>query len=147
MRGFPPLHVLIFAVAFALLALPLSRLTFARPDAAPTSHVKTEKKAEDKVPTFIRMRLAHVPISLSLQVDGHELLSPEQQKPKETEISLDTEIAIPADGIEIIATATWPDGTPDTALTLELEPNEKENRSLTNWSTGNKLSAPYTFRW
>lgn len=147
MRGFPPLHVLTFAIAFALLAIPLAQLTFARPDEAPVAQVRVEQKAGNKVPTFMRIRLAHVPTSLSLKVEGHELLSPEQQKPTETDISLDTEITIPAEGLEILATATWPEGTPDTALTLDLEPSEKENRSLTNWSAGNHLSAAYTFHW
>jgi hypothetical protein len=146
-RGFPPLHVLLFAIAFALLALPLSRLTFARPDEMPTEHVRVEEKAHSRVPTFIRVRLAHRPTSLSLKVEGRELLSAEQQKPTETDIPLDTELVIPADGLEILATATWPEGTPDTALTLELEPSEMENRSLTNWSAGNQLSAAYTFHW
>ncbi|QIF01316.1 hypothetical protein [Roseimicrobium sp. ORNL1] len=138
----------IFVVAFALLAIPLARLTFARVDEKPVHTTsKVEMAASEKVPTFIRVRLAHVPTSLSLKVDGHELLAAEQQKPKETDISFNTEIAIPADGLEILATATWPEGTPDTALTLDLEPSEKENRSLTNWSAGNQLSAAYTFHW
>lgn len=147
MRGFPPLHVLTFAIAFALLAVPLSQLTFARPDEMPAIAARVEKEPSDKVPTFIRVRLAHVPTSLSLKVDGHELLPSEQQKPDETDLSLNAEISIPADGLEIFVTAAWPDGTPETALTLDLEPSEKENRSLTNWSSGNQLSAAYTFRW
>jgi hypothetical protein len=146
-RGFPPLHVITFAIAFALLAIPLAQLTFARPNELPVAQVRVDQKAENKVPTFIRVRMAHVPTSLSLKVEGRELLSAEQLKPKETDLSLETEIAIPTDGLEILATATWPDGTPDTALTLELEPSEKENRSLTNWSAGKQLSAAYTFRW
>lgn len=147
MRGFPPIHVLAFAIAFALLAIPLSHLTFARPDEAPVQHVLAEEKTGNKVPTFIRVRLAHLPTSLSLMVDGRELLSPEQQKPQEMDLSLDTELAISEVGLEILATATWPEGTPDTPLTLELEPSEKENRNLTNWSAGPQLSAAYTFHW
>jgi hypothetical protein len=146
-RGFPPLHVLTFVVAFVLLAIPLSRLTFARPNEIPAMSAKVEKETVATMPVFIRVRLAHVPTSLSLKVDGRELLSPEQQKPTDTKISLDAELVIPAEGLEFAATATWPEGTPSTALTLDLEPSEKENRSLTNWSIGNKLSAAYVFHW
>lgn len=148
MRGFPPLHVFIFVVVFALLAIPLARLTFARVDEAPVRTARVEKEDPGKVPTFIRIRLAHVPTSLSLKVEGQELLSPEQQKPDNTKISFDTELAIPAEGkLEISAAATWPEGTPSTALTLELEPSDKQNQSQTSWSIGNKLSAAYTFNW
>ena len=147
MRGFPPLHVLTFLVAFALLAIPLSRLTFARVDEMPVRPAKVEKAASEKVPTFIQIRMAHAPTSLSLKVDGHELLSPEQQKSGDTKLSFDTELSIPSEALEISATATWPEGTPSTVLTLDLEPSEKQNQSQTNWSIGNKLSAAYTFRW
>ncbi|WP_113956904.1 hypothetical protein [Roseimicrobium gellanilyticum] len=137
-----------FIIAFALLSIPLSHLTFARVDKKPVVQDKAQNKAEEKVPTYIRVRLAHVPASLSIKVQGQELLSPEQQKPTATSISFEAELAIPAEGLEIIASATWPEGTPNTALTLDLEPSEKQNRSLTNWSKGNKLSpTSYLFLW
>ena len=31
MRGSPPLHLVLFVIGFALLAMPLAQLTFARP--------------------------------------------------------------------------------------------------------------------
>lgn len=131
-----------------MLALPLARLTFARVDEKPAKPGSEVKKVTEKVPTFIRVRLAHTPNELSLKLDGQELLSPEQQKSRETDLSFTTEIAIPPDGIEIIATATWPEGTPATAITLDLEPDEKGNRSLTNWSTGDKLlPTAFPFNW
>lgn len=34
----------------------------------------------------------------------------------------------------------WPEGTPDTALTVEVEPDGFETRSETRWSTGSALS-------
>ncbi len=147
MRGFPPLHVLTFAVAFALLAIPLSHLTFARLDETPVALVKAEQRVDGTVATFIRVRLAHQPATLSLTVDGKELLSPEQQKPQELDLSFETALIIPADGLEIYARATWPEGTPDTAVTIDLEPSEKDPKSKTNWSTGPALKAPYQFQW
>jgi hypothetical protein len=50
--------VLTFVVAFALLAIPLARLTFARVDELPVHAAKVEKETLEKVATFIQVRLA-----------------------------------------------------------------------------------------
>lgn len=147
MRGFPPLHVLAFAVAFALLAIPLYHLTSAQLNEAPAAPVNMDGKSVEKLPAFIRVRMAHQPSSLSLTLDGVELLSPEQQKPGELEISLETPLAISPDGVEIFAKAAWPEGTPATALTIDLEAGDKEPRTQTNWSAGKELKAAYVFQW
>lgn len=147
MRGFPPLHVLAFVVAFVLLAIPLSHLTSARVDETKQEEMKEKKTDEEKVPTFIRVRMAHLPSSLSLTVDGVELLSAEQQKPQELEFSLETPLAISTEVLEIFAKATWPEGTPSTAVTIELEPSERDPRTLTNWSIGSELKSAYQFQW
>jgi hypothetical protein len=139
--------VLTFAVAFALLAIPLSHLTFARLDETPMALVKVEKQENEKVPTFMRVRLAHKPSTLSLTVDGKELLSADQQKPQELDLSLEAPLTIPAEGVEIFAKATWPEGTPDTAVTIDLEPSEKDPKSQTNWSAGTELGSAYLFQW
>ena len=147
MRGFPPLHVIIFAVAFALLAIPLSHLTFARIDETPLALVKVEKQESSQIPTFIRVRMAHKPDTLSMTVDGKELLSAEQQKPQELDLSFEAPLTIPAEGVEIFTKATWPEGTPGTAVTIDLEPNDKEPKSETNWSTSTGLKSSYLFQW
>ena len=51
------------------------------------------------------------------------------------------------DGNELIVSATWPEGTPETALTVELEPDGFETRSETRWSSGTELNEVLTFTW
>lgn len=156
MRGFPPLHVIAFTLAFALLAIPLSHLTFARPDTGAKAVEGATAPAEpttNLVPVLVRVRMAHVPTSLSLKFDGsQEILPPELQKPSSGTIEFRTKLTLPKqarDGIEIFATAAWPAGTPDTAITLDLEPEaEMESKSFTQWTSGSpELSAPFKYSW
>jgi hypothetical protein len=143
-RGSPLLHFLIGVIAFALFAIPVSRLTVAREESPATE--KPESSAEEAgAPrrTFIRVRVAHVPQSLSLKLGDRELLPSPATSPVETEAT----IGIPKDGLELALNAKWPDGTPDTAVTIELEPDELESRRETLWSTGPALNGIITFKW
>jgi hypothetical protein len=51
------------------------------------------------------------------------------------------------DGDELWVSASWPSGTPDTALTVELEPDGLEQKSETRWSEAGELSEVLTFHW
>lgn len=153
MRGFPPLHVIAFTLAFALLAIPLSHLTFARPDGGGpakdngTPATTAAAATKTKLTTYARLRLAHLPVSLSVTLDGIELLPVDGQKPLEGNVEFETALSFPNEGIELVVTAQWPAGTPDTAVTLELEPEEKEARTQTQWSTGESMSKPFAYTW
>ena len=48
---------------------------------------------------------------------------------------------------QVNVSATWPGNTPDTALTLEFEPDGLESRSETRWSSGGSLDEVITFSW
>ena len=145
MRGFPPLQIFLLGLAFCLLAVPLAQLTgnVAQVKAAPVT-----VKAGDvpvKVAAVIRLRYAHKPLSISLKQGGQELLpkldftsSPAEQQ---------TSMTISKAGNELELTATWPPGTPDTALTLEIEPDGLETRSETRWSGDSALNEILTFTW
>lgn len=149
MRGFPPIHVIAFTLAFALLAIPLSHLTFARPS-GPVARTEGSENASAKdarLGTYVRVRLAHVPVSLSLKLDGAELLPAGEQKPQKGQVEFQTSLPFPNEGIEILVTAQWPAGTQDTAVTIELEPEEKESRVQTQWSTGDSMSKPFAYNW
>lgn len=136
MRGFPPLHLIIITIGFALLAMPLAHLTSARP----ATSTAAETSSPSTTPTLIRVRFAHVPQSVSLKHDGRELLPA-------SSIEFRAELTIPPDGIELFLTATWPAGTPDTAITVELEPDGLETQSQTRWSNGGSLAEPLLFHW
>jgi hypothetical protein len=49
--------------------------------------------------------------------------------------------------VDVFLSATWPQNTPDTALTLEIEPDGLEARSETRWSAAGSLDEVITFSW
>ena len=171
MRGFPPFHVLLFAAAFMLLAIPLMHLTsstlFAGPAEEPhDEHHDAEHGSDaaggpkvvqgglehpegehvhEAVPALVRLRYAHRPVSVSLKQDGLELLKSVDLNGSPVEVK--AAIAVSHEGNELIISAQWPDGTPDTALTVEIEPDGFETRRETRWSDAAALREVVTFQW
>lgn len=155
MRGCPPIHLMLLAIAFALVAVPLAQLTGnARPP--------TEKAAGDRqsvqgmddhpeedhvhgVSVLIRLRFAHRPERVSLMAGETELLK--ELVWSETQALAEVSLEIGHEGEEYLLEATWPEGTPDTALTVELEPDGLDLKSETRWSEESAVSDLLTFHW
>jgi hypothetical protein len=147
MRGSPLLQCLVGAIAFALFAIPLTRLTLARMDAHPMEPAsQTTAESAGKRHTFIRVRLAHPPESLSLKLNGREII-PSPTPPIPSLIETEASLPLSKDGIELMLAARWPEGTPDTAVTVELEPDELDARRETRWSAGPALNEILSFKW
>lgn len=132
---------------FAALAVPLVQLTSAKPVmpvSAPTEDVTLKSDLSKPVPTLIRARFAHQPKLLTVKL-GERLLLNLGIGPSPVEAS--TSLVIPVDGIELQVDAEWPSGTPDTALTLEVEPDGLDTKTETRWSNGPALSDFVPFVW
>lgn len=145
MRGFPPIHIILFAVAFALVAVPLSKLTFARPVLSLPAAPAPASVDTGKNPTLLRLRFAHRPLAVSVKAGADKLW--EVTQPEEMTLEHPVALAIPAEGLEFWVTATWPEGTPDTAVSLELEPEGKDTLSQTHWSLGPTMDQIFSFSW
>ena len=150
MRGFPPLQIFLLGLAFGLLAVPLYQLTgqsqsmsgdATTDEAAPAG----SNSKPDKVETLIRLRYAHQPKSVSLKQGDRELLKVADLAASPLEISAD--LMVSKDGNELTLQATWPMGTPDTALTLEIEPDGLDARTETRWSADAALDEILTLTW
>lgn len=128
-------------LAFGVLAVPLVNLTTARKAVA----VQKAVQAAGLHKTLVRLRFAHPPKSASLKYGEKELL--EKPDLASSPVELDADLEIPAEGIEFILSAEWPDGTPDTALTLELEPDGLDTKSETRWSLGSTMTEVISFQW
>lgn len=148
MRGYPPIQLFFLMLAFGAMAVPLARLTFAKEKPVMTVAAPTEKETKH-TPTQLRVRFAHQVKSLSAKLGDREVLQNTTSgvanfmSPVESKLDLD----IPTEGIEFIVSAEWPDGTPDTALTLELEPDGLDSKSETRWSSGNQMTEVISFQW
>lgn len=145
MRGFPPIQLFLLCLAFVALAVPLSHLT------GNTHNAKVVKiplingapeGAESMIALF-RLRFAHKPATLSLKIADKELITSAVASPLE----LHAEVPATQEGVDAFLSATWPENTPDTALTLEIEPDGLEARSETRWSSAGSLDEVITFSW
>lgn len=147
MSGFPPIQIFLLCVTFALLAIPLTHLTEGR-DAKDTGKggAATARRSPDaSVPAFLRLRYAHRPLTVSLKQGDTELLGRVDLAASPTEARV--RLLLTKKIAELSLRATWPDGTPDTALTVELEPEGVESRSVTSWSAQAQLNEVITFQW
>lgn len=141
MRGFPPIQLAVLVIAFAALAIPLSHLT-GDPQTEPPAPAPA-KKTETAVHALLRLRYAHPPAQLSLKLGGKELITTIQESP----IEVDATLSDIKDGIEVLLNATWPENTPDTAITLEVEPDGLETLRETRWSSASSLDEVLSFSW
>ncbi len=140
MRGFPPIQIFLLALTFIVLAVPLSHLT-GTVTQAKTAPAKVEES--QSVKTLLRLRYAHKPVTLSVKIADKELIAEIAGSP----IEVQTALPSVKDGVDVFLSATWADGTPDTSITLELEPDGIASRSETRWSSAGSLDEVITFEW
>lgn len=134
---FPALGVVV------LLGLFLYRMTAGTPPAQEISRPASAEQSAD-VPTVITVRCAHRPEFLSISRAGRVLWqSAAPGLHEEVECSLPLENG----SATLTVSARWPEGTPDTPVTLELEPEGREAASATRWSFGPSLNDSYSFSW
>lgn len=126
-----------------LLGLFLYKMTAGTPPAQEASRPAPAEQSAD-VPTVITVRCAHRPEFLSISHGGRVLWqSASPGLHEEVERSLPLE-----DGSATLSvSARWPEGTPDTPVTLELEPEGRQTESATRWSFGPSLNDTYSFSW
>jgi hypothetical protein len=141
-RGSPPIQLFLLALAFALLAFPLARLT--------GNGAVTARRAEPaavvlETPVWIRLRFAHPPRQVSLLQEERNLLAGADLS--SSPIEVETRLRLGADGEELRLEAAWPEGTPDTAISVEIEPEGRETREVTRWSDGPELNDLLLFQW
>lgn len=144
MRGSPPVQLALLLAGFILVAVPLMQLTSARDLPAQVAPAVVGAH-EAKVPTTVRVRFAHKPVKLSLKLGAQELLAAPDLSASPVETS--TDLLLPKEGIELQVSATWPDGTPDTALSIDLEPDALDAQSQTRWSTASVLQETLVYQW
>ncbi|MCB1228523.1 MAG: hypothetical protein KDK99_22150 [Verrucomicrobiales bacterium] len=143
MRGFPPLQILLLVIGFGMLAVPLARLTFGT---GVEPQVEVAEVNEDRTQvrsTRLWLRWAHEPSELALRMGEVDLLEGVDlsQQPLEVDLSLED------GGVELELEAQWPDGTPNTAITVSLEPDGLERQEMTQWSDEGELDEFLTFEW
>jgi hypothetical protein len=142
MRSSPLLLLLLVVLGFGALAVPLAWLTQAEPE---TPAAASPQPAGDQVNTLVRFRFAHPPLEVSLK-QGTRVVTT-LARPVENPVELTAPLALANDGVELVMESSWPPGTPWTALTVELEPDGLEARSITRWTDSAALAEVIAFSW
>jgi hypothetical protein len=141
MRGWPPLQLVLVIAGLALVAVPLTHLTTAR--VAPPPPPVTSASDGSAIPAFVRVRFAHLPDRVALSAADQQWLddqSPalfiEQRRP----------VVIDDGNLELSVQVEWPEGTPATPVTIEIEPDGLEARSQTRWGD-QQIDEMLSFAW
>lgn len=151
MRPSPLVLLAFVAIGFALIAVPLARLTGAEGAwrGGSTGTPSADGPAAAGVPTLVRIRFAHAPLTVRLMQDGRPVAEfgvPEDPASGQMERSAVVEGPLEAP-LDLLVEATWPEGTPPTALGVEVEPDGAETRRATVWAEGMALAELLTFSW
>lgn len=129
--------------AVLLLGLFLYKMTEGTP-AQPVTPRRAAADGTADVPTVMTVRCAHRPESIAIY-HGSRILwksgAPELHEEVERGIPLEQ------DAVTLTVSARWPEGTPDTPVTLELEPEGRQAAASTRWSFGPALNDTYSFSW
>ncbi len=143
MRG-SPLRQFFLTLAGVLLAgIPLYFLTTPTASPRPQSPIIASVHTS---PAYITIRCAHAPETITILLDQRVLV--EKKSPIALTIEEEITLPIPPSGsVRLKVEATWPEHTPDTPITITLEPEQLESHTETHWSAGTRLNDIYTFSW
>jgi hypothetical protein len=140
MRGSPPIQLFLLVLAFGLAGVVLTSLTQYEVKQGPKVPRKVERSKMK-----LRLSWAGKLEKLSLKHEERELASGVDLSGDEAEIKVEAEVA--KTGIELFLDAKWADGTPKTALSVEVEPDGYEARIQTRWSTDAAMNEVLVFTW
>ena len=96
------------------------------------------------VPTVITVRCAHRPEALSISCGGSLLWHAESRGMHDV---AGCRLPLNNGSVTLTVSARWPENTPATPVTLDLEPEGKTTVSATRWSFGPSLNDSYSFSW
>lgn len=140
MRGFPLWNFFAVIALLALVAIPLRRISAARPPALPSPSGPAAAAAPGP-PVSLRLRFVHAPREAALFCDGKE-------QPLEGQ-GLERQATLPLrDGaLEVEVKATWADGTGPTLIELRAAPEGQAEQLQNLWSEETAVDEWLRFHW
>lgn len=126
-----------------LLGFVLYRMTSGTP-ATTSGSTSMEESSIPGIPAVMTVKCAHLPTTLSITCNNHVIWTSATPALEE---SIDCRLPLSGNAVNLTLTAQWPEGTPDTPITVTLEPEDREESSSTRWSFGSKLNDVYSFSW
>jgi hypothetical protein len=149
MRSSPLMMLVLVAAGLALIAVPLTRLTRAERVTGPAFVEAGDAAAGERVAVRVAVRFVHEPSEVVVRQDGVVVASLERTGGSgggEAEARGEMRIVTGSE-VELEVEAAWPEGTPLTALQVELEPDGHDVRRGTLWVEGAGAREWLTFLW
>ena len=142
MRGSPPVQLALLLLGFIVVGVPLVELTHGRTE---STAAESTSPGETKRPVFFRIRCVTPPLKFSIKAGGEDLISSSAAPSPIMEGR--KELAFSEERLELLISAEWPAGSPESVLTIEMEPDGWEGRSRFVWSLNNKVEDTVSFTW
>ena len=133
MKGNPFKELVLVAVFFLAMLIPMLRLTGLHAD-APLLTVEDEHRIAVLRESWATFRFAHRPEKCVLTVNGIALWT--ILAPEENRIDQSIPLPIEQDRVEVLVSVTWPEGTPETVCELTLEPDGLPGQQVSVWGSG-----------
>ncbi|MEG0023799.1 MAG: hypothetical protein RR553_00690 [Akkermansia sp.] len=146
MFGSPIKQVILTLVGVLLVGLMLWHLTTKRPIEFITP-IQMNQSQEAMIPCLLTVRCAHTPNSLIIRQGTNILLKITDKESLTIEKEIDISQNKLNQGLSLIVETTWSAGTPETPITLSIEPNGMTTQTETRWSCDNSLHDIYHFSW
>ena len=143
MRGSPPVQLALLLLGFFAVGVPLVQLTHGRSEAVVPKAATS--KAEEALPVLVRIRYSQKPSKLEVK-KGSESVLP-QGGLAASPVEIHAAFGNVQEELEFSVVAEWPAGTPETALTIEVEPDGLPGRSQTFWSINGRIEDAASFTW
>jgi hypothetical protein len=137
-RGFPPFQLIFVILGFLALAAALAAVT--RPRSVVSETTAATEPAKQEMTARLLIRWAHQPEQVTITHEGRpwaDLRGEALTLPCEISVTLPHPAHEQPNfihSIECLVQARWPAGTPETALSLTLEPVGHEPAELTLWA-------------
>lgn len=129
MEGRPWLRILLVLIGFSLLGIPVWSLTRGKPE------IKVAEKAPATAGAFrVSLTFAEAPADFTVSYLGKPLFSGHGP---EREFSGDWQVGIPKEGADLLLTANWTDGAPQTAVRVVVTQGNDTFADQTVWGQGN----------
>lgn len=151
MRTSPILQSFWSLVAAVLLAIPLFMLT--RPSTPAQSDPMTtfQPTPANHTPCLVTIKCSTLPESLTIKNEGNIVFDMADYGPVAQEMDEDINLPVRAgQQLTLTVQAKWAKeeaSNPDSAVTIAVEPDGRQERQQTRWSHGANLNDTYSFRW
>ena len=129
MEGRPWLRILLVLIGFSLLGFPVWSTTRPGDVAIPTK----EKVAATERPLHVEVSFAEPPASFVLEYLGSILC---KGAAPQRDFSCDWKVAVPKEGVDLFVSARWPEGSPKTAVRVQVFRYENLLSDETFWTEG-----------